>query len=63
MVFIIIKEYLKLNINLIQIVTSLYYEELTNPELYKKLLEKINFNKIENIDLNYFKNSNKQEIN
>ena len=39
------------------------YEELTNPNYIKTLLEKINFNKIENIDLNYFKNSNKQEIN
>ena len=38
------------------------YEELTNANYIKTLLEKINFNKIENIDLNYFKNSNKQEI-
>ena len=39
------------------------YEELTNPNYIKILLEKINFNEFENIDLNYFKNSNKQEIN
>ena len=39
------------------------YEELTNPNYIKTLLEKINFEKIENIDVNYFKNSNKQEIN
>ena len=38
------------------------YEELTNANYIKTLLENINFNKIENIDLNYFKNSNKQEI-
>ena len=39
------------------------YEELTNANYIKTLLEKINFDKIENIDLNYFKNSNKQKIN
>ena len=39
------------------------YEELTNANYIKKLLDKINFDKIENIDLNYFKNSNKKEIN
>ena len=38
------------------------YEELTNADYIKKLLDKINLNKIENIDLNYFKNSNKKEI-
>ena len=38
------------------------YEELTNANYIKKLLDKINLNKIENIDLNYFKNSNKKEI-
>ena len=38
------------------------YEELTNANYIKTLLEKINFDKIENIDLNYFKNSNKQKI-
>ena len=38
------------------------YEELTNVDYIKKLLEKIDFDKIENIDLNYFKNFNKQEI-
>ena len=39
------------------------YEELMNPNYIKTLLEKINFDEVENIDLNYFKNSNKQEIN
>jgi hypothetical protein len=39
------------------------YEELANPNYVKKLLEKINFHKDENLDLNYFKNSNKKEIN
>tara|TARA_B100001057_G_scaffold216924_1_gene217147 strand:- start:311 stop:673 length:363 start_codon:yes stop_codon:yes gene_type:complete len=39
------------------------YEELTNANYIKKLLDKINFDKIENINLNYFKNSNKKEIN
>ena len=39
------------------------YEELTNADYIKTLLKKINFNEFENIDLNYFKNSNKQEIN
>ena len=38
------------------------YEELTNINYIKKLLDKISFDKIENIDLNYFKNSNKNEI-
>ena len=38
------------------------YEELTNANYIKTLLEKINFNEFENIDLNYFKNSNKKEI-
>jgi len=38
------------------------YEELTNPNYVKMLLEKINFNQVENLNLNYFKNSNKKEI-
>jgi hypothetical protein len=38
------------------------YEELTNPNYVKTLLEKINFNQVENLNLNYFKNSNKKEI-
>jgi len=38
------------------------YEEFTNPNYIKMLLEKINLNKVENLDLNYFKNSNKKEI-
>ena len=39
------------------------YEKLTNTNYIKLLLKKINFNEFENIDLNYFKNSNKKEIN
>ena len=39
------------------------YEELTNTNYIKLLLKKINFNEFENINLNYFKNSNKKEIN
>jgi len=38
------------------------YEELTNPNYVKMLLEKINLNQVENLNLNYFKNSNKKEI-
>ena len=38
------------------------YEELNNVNYIKKLLEKINFDEIDNIDLNYFKNSNKKNI-
>ena len=38
------------------------YEELTNQNYLKVLLEKINFNQVENLNLNYFKNSNKNEI-
>ena len=39
------------------------YEELTNANYLKSLLEKINLNRFENIDLNYFINSNEQDIN
>jgi|TARA_B100000787_G_scaffold65904_1_gene48325 hypothetical protein len=39
------------------------YEELMNPNYIKNLLEKINFETTVDIDLNYFKNSNKKEIN
>ena len=39
------------------------YEELTNLNYIKTLMEKINFDEVENVDLNYFKNSNKQKIN
>jgi hypothetical protein len=39
------------------------YEELTNTNYIKTLLKKINFNEFENINLNYFKNSNKKELN
>ena len=38
------------------------YEELTNQNYLKVLLEKIYFNQVENFNLNYFKNSNKKEI-
>ena len=39
------------------------YEELTNNSYIKKLQDKINFDEVDNLDLNYFKNSNKKEIN
>jgi hypothetical protein len=39
------------------------YEELVNPDYIKILLKKINFHEIENLKINYFKNSNKQELN
>ena len=39
------------------------YEKLTNANYVKNILEKIDFVKTENIDFNYFKNSNKQEVN
>ena len=39
------------------------YEELTNANYIKTLLKKINFSEFENINLNYFKNSNKKELN
>ena len=38
------------------------YEKLTNTNYIEKLLVKINFNKIENLDLNYFKNNNNKTI-
>ena len=40
----------------------IFYEELTNIKYLKILLEKINFNEIDNMDLKYFKNSNKKEL-
>ena len=39
------------------------YEKLTNPDYIKMLLEKINLNQVENLNLNYFKNSNKDKTN
>jgi hypothetical protein len=38
------------------------YEELANANYIKTLLKKINFSEFENINLNFFKNSNKKEI-
>ena len=38
------------------------YEDLTNVNYIKNLLEKINFDKITNINLNFFINSNKKKI-
>ena len=40
----------------------LIYEELSNPNYIEKLLEKIGLHKNKNINLNYFKNSNKKKI-
>ena len=39
------------------------YEKLINPNYIKSFLEKICFKKTETLNLNYFKNSNKKEIN
>ena len=39
------------------------YEKLTDANYLKKLLKKINFSKIEDIDINYLKNLNKEKIN
>ena len=39
------------------------YEELVDPNYVKEFMEKISFNKDEKLNLNYFKNSNKKEIN
>ena len=38
------------------------YEELTNLNYLNDLLVRINCNNIKNIDLDFFKNSNKEEI-
>ncbi len=38
------------------------YEELTNPNYIKMLLKKVNLDDVENLNLNYFKNSNKKKI-
>ena len=39
------------------------YEKLTSTNYIKALLEKINLTECKNIDLNYFKNSNKKKLN
>lgn len=39
------------------------YEELTNFDYLKEFLKKINITKLKNTGINYFKNSNKDEIN
>jgi len=39
------------------------YEELDNPNYVEKILKKINLEKNQNIDLKFFRNSNKKEIN
>ena len=39
------------------------YEELDNPNYVEKILKKINLEKDKNIDLQYFRNSNKNELN
>ena len=38
------------------------YEELTNPEYIEMLLEKISLEKNENLNINYFRNSNNKKI-
>ncbi len=39
------------------------YEELENPNYVEKILKKINLEKDKNIDLQFFRNSNKKELN
>ena len=39
------------------------YEELINLNYVKLLVEKIDLNQVQNLNLNYFKNFNKEEIN
>ena len=39
------------------------YEELDNPNYVEKILEKINSKKNQNINLQFFRNSNKKELN
>ena len=41
----------------------IYYEELTNIDYIKNILEKINFDNINNLDFSYFKNFNKKKLN
>ncbi len=38
------------------------YEKLINPSYVKNIINKINLVKIDNLDFNYFKNSNKQNV-
>ena len=38
------------------------YENLVSPNYLKDLIKKINLNQVENLDLNYFKNSNQKDI-
>ena len=38
------------------------YEELNKKEYLKLILEKLNFNQIKNLNLSFFKNSNKKDI-
>tara|TARA_Y100000768_G_scaffold297456_1_gene231214 strand:- start:416 stop:769 length:354 start_codon:yes stop_codon:yes gene_type:complete len=39
------------------------YEKLNDPNYVEKILEKINLKKDKNIDLHFFRNSNKTELN
>ena len=39
------------------------YEELDNPNYIKKILKKINLEKYKNMDLKFFRNTNKKELN
>ena len=38
------------------------YEELTNTNYIKKLIETLNINRLDNLNFNYFRNSNKKMI-
>ena len=39
------------------------YEELSNQDYIKKMISKINLKEIRNLNFDYFKNSNKNQIN
>ncbi len=41
----------------------IFYENLTNVDYINDLIKKIDLNNIEKVDFNYFKNSNKKELN
>ena len=51
------------NFNLMKIVILLVYEELDNPSYVEKILKKINLEKSRNMDLQFFINRNKKELN
>ena len=50
------------NINLSESCLIVVYEELTNTNYIKKLIETLNINRLDNLNFNYFRNSNKKMI-